>query len=124
MSERTILIADDEYGFRFPCRMYLKSRGYNVEEASDENEVHKKISGADLLMMDVIFPDSIEGINIVKEIRKSGDENIKNIPVIFFSILSESACAEESLENAKPYTWLQKPFEFETLLTEIKKLIS
>ena len=121
--KRTILIADDEYGFRFPCRMYLRSRGFNVEEASNNKEVFERISDADLLMMDVIFPDNREGIEIVKKIRKSGDENIENISVICFSILSESACAKESLEDAEPYIWLQKPFEFETLLTKIKELM-
>jgi len=124
MSERTILIADGEYGFRFPFLFYLSKHGFNVIEASDDTEVFVKISDADLLMMDVIFPVEKEGIEIVNKIRKLKDEKIKNIPVIFFSILPESGFVDELLEDAKPYTWLTKPFEFEELLNQINKLIS
>lgn len=124
MNKRTILIADDEYGFRYPFRIYLKHNDFDVLEASNKDETFKKISDADLLMMDVVFPSNKEGIEIVNEIRNSEDGKIKNIPVIFFSILSESMCAGELLEDVKPYTWLQKPFEFETLVNEINKLIS
>ena len=123
MNERTILIADDEYGFRFPYRIYLKQQGFDVIEASNEDEIFEKIYGADLLMMDVIFPENREGIEIVNKIRKHENEKIKNIPVIFFSILPKNICEDEPLEGVKSYTWLQKPFEFETLLNEIKKLI-
>jgi len=123
MSEKTILIADDEYGFRFPCLIYLRQHGFTIIEASNETEVLVKISDADLLMMDVIFPNAREGIEIVNKIRKLEDEKIKNIPVIFFSILPESICVDELLEDAKPYKWLQKPFEFKELLNQINKLI-
>ena len=119
--KKTILVADDEYGFRFPFRIYLKNHGFNVIEASNGGEVFGKIAAADLLMIDVIFPESREGIEIVKKIRNYKDEKIKNIPVIFFSILFESACVGEVSEGLEPYSWLQKPFEFETLLDEINK---
>ena len=123
MSKRTILIADDEYGFRFPYQIYLMQNDFDVLEASNKDETFEKISDADLLIMDVLFPDKKEGIEIVNEIRNGEDEKIKNIPVIFFSIFPESMCADELLEGVKPYTWLQKPFEFETLVNEINKLI-
>ena len=123
MGKKTILVADDEYGFRFPYLIYLRRRDFDVMEASTETEVFANISDADLLMMDVIFPDNREGIEIVKKIRKHEDEKIRNVPVIFYSILPENMCVGESLEDAEPYDWLQKPFEFEHLLNKINKLI-
>lgn len=123
MSKQTILVADDEYGFRFPYLIYLRQRDFEVMEASTETEVFAQLSDANLLMMDVIFPDDREGIEIVKKIRKLENEKIRSIPVIFYSILPESMCVGESLEYAEPYTWLQKPFEFEHLLNKINKLI-
>ncbi len=126
MENKTILVADDEYGFRFPIRKFLESIGYNVMEAKNEQEVFQKVSEADFLVIDVIFPEKKEGIDIVKKIRLDQNEKIKNIPVIFFSILSDSMCIEElhGLDK-RSYSWLQKPFEFTELnkaILELKRL--
>lgn len=121
---KTILIADDEYGFRYPISIYLKNNGFNVDEASNKDEIYLKICKVDLLMMDIIFPKDREGIEIVKEIRNIEDEKVKNIPVIFYSILDENTCLD-IMNNIDfhPYRWLQKPFEFEKLGNMIKELL-
>lgn len=123
MGINTILIADDEFGFRYPLTIFLKNKGFNTIEAKDSTDVFENISKADILIMDVIFPDNREGIDIVKEIRQKEDKKIKNIPIIFYSILSEGMCTKE-LENIdkKSYFWLQKPFEFTDLLKAITEL--
>ena len=125
MSNKSILIADDEYGFRFPLLIYLKQKGFNAFEASNRKEIIARISDVDLLIMDVIFPDQKEGIDIVHNIRKSENKKIKNIPVIFYSILSKDMVIDQlkDMKEGEEYEWLQKPFEFETLLDIIKKII-
>jgi len=125
MTKKKILVADDELGFRLPYLIYLKQHNFNAIEASNKDEVFAEIVDVDLLMMDVMFPDpkKREGIGIVRKIREKEDETIKNIPVIFYSVLPESACTDELSEDLEPYIWLQKPFEFETLLDKIKELI-
>jgi len=119
--KRTILIADDEYGFRYPLLIYLKQQGHDVMEAKNRDEIFKNIGQFDILMMDVIFPKNKEGIDIVKEIRNRESELNKKIPVIFYSILNENMCAEELKDiDKKSYVWLHKPFE----LTAVDKAIS
>lgn len=121
MDSKTILIADDEYGFRYPIRIYLDNLKFNVIEASNKEEVFENISQANILMMDVIFPAKREGIDIVKEIRKHKDEKVRNIPVIFYSILNEIMFMDE-LKGIDKYVWLQKPFEFSAILNALREL--
>lgn len=123
MEGKTILIADDEYGFRYPLMIFLKSKGFNVLEAKNRNEVFETISKVDILMMDVIFPENREGIEIVKEIRQKEDKKIKSIPVIFYSILSEDMCINELIGiDKQSYRWLKKPVEYTDLLKVISEL--
>lgn len=121
---KSILIADDEYGFRFPLIIFLRNNCFNVLEASNKMEICNNISKANLLIMDVIFPVKKEGIEIVKEIRKYSDEKIKNIPVIFNSVLDENMCADELKDiDRRSYIWLQKPYELSEMVKAISKLI-
>lgn len=130
----TILLAEDEEGFVLPYKHYLEKNGFKVILASDVQELSKKISSADFLVVDVrlpkIFtegnaPGSVNGIKIISKHIKNHNIS-KSMPIIFISVLDgkEPACLEaikELKDVGGSFKWLKKPFEPEYLCSLIEK---
>ena len=68
-----ILIADDEEGIRLVLRDLLTGEGYAIEEAKDGEEALEKIKSDHfhMALIDIKMP-KIDGIGVVKEIRRIG----------------------------------------------------
>ncbi|HET9870014.1 MAG TPA: response regulator, partial [bacterium] len=97
MSKGTILIVEDQQGFRRIYRDVLENDGYQVLEAEDgeagwEAARDKKPS---LILLDLGLP-KIDGFEVLKRIR--ADEGTKAIPVIIFSVLGEQKDVNRGLE--------------------------
>lgn len=93
----TILIIEDEPGFRKIYRDFLSSEGYTIQEADDGQKGLQMIKSVkpDLVLLDIVLPQ-ISGFDILKAVR--ADTATKDLPVIIFSVLGERDTVRKGLE--------------------------
>ena len=118
--EKIILLADDEPMLNDLLAELLESNGYSVIKVGSGEEALKLLTEeikVDLAIIDYNMP-KLSGLDTISEIRKLN----LNIPII---LSSGSMWVEENEElfKHKIESRLQKPYEFETMLSTIQKFI-
>ncbi len=122
---KTILVVDDEKDVLDWLEKKLSGANYVVLRASAAKEALEKTrkNKPDLVLMDIVLPDT-EGSEAVRILAE--DPLTRHIPVMFMSgiISREDEPARLELNvGGRLYKALSKPFEFEELLKEIKKIL-
>ncbi len=111
---RTILIAEDEAITAMLIRTILNHAGYSVIKSVPTGEGAVKYAAElepGMVIMDIRLAGKMNGIEAVREIRKSSD-----VPVIFMSGYSdESIITEARLFN--PVAYIIKPVIAEDLIS-------
>jgi DNA-binding response OmpR family regulator len=100
----TILIMEDQRGFRRIYRDVLEQDGYEVLEADNGEDGWETIllKKPSLVLLDLGLP-VLDGFQVLEKIRRS--EQTKNIPVIIFSVLGEPRDVKKALDmGANDYT--------------------
>jgi DNA-binding response OmpR family regulator len=123
MSKGTILIVEDQQGFRRIYHDVLQNEGYDVLEAQDGEEGWQmaKEKKPNLVLLDLGLP-KIDGFEVLKRIR--ADAETANIPVIIFSVLGEQKDLKKGLEmGANDYT-VKGFYTPKQILSKIKHLMS
>jgi len=123
MSKGTILIVEDQQGFRRIYRDVLENDGYQVLEAEDGEAGWNaaKDKKPDLILLDLGLP-KIDGFEVLKRIR--AHDATKGIPVIIFSVLGEQKDVNRGLElGANDYT-VKGFYTPRQILSKIKGLMS
>lgn len=127
MSGKKILVVDDESKIRELLEIRLSAEGYEVISAKDGEEavMMAKKYLPNLILMDVMMP-KMDGSEAVGELN--GDSSTKNIPVIF---LTSMITKEEETNQAfginldvKKHHFIAKPFDTQSLLMEIQKVLN
>jgi len=118
MSKR-VLIFDDDNDILQVCSIVLKSKGLVVLTDNSCDKLVEQIQSftPHVILMDNQIP-SIGGIKATRLIKET--EEIKNIPVIFFSANTEVARLSE---QAGSEYFLQKPFDIDELESLVLKAI-
>ncbi|MGE5429565.1 MAG: ATP-binding protein [Syntrophomonadaceae bacterium] len=119
-TEKIILLADDEIMLRDILAELLESYNYQVIGVQNGKEVLKVLTEeikVDLLIIDYKMPE-MDGLTCIKKIQELGIE----VPVIL-STGSTSSKTETEFEKLKIDSVLAKPYEFDRMLAEVKKLI-
>ena len=124
--KKTVLIADDDAGFRFPLVNLFEDFGFKTLQAVSKEEVLKHAGKADIWIIDVRLPTSKnEGILAVQELASKG--NRPPYSVIFISVNPKSLVRTELDALAKvsvdDYMYIEKPFELELLLRIVNALL-
>lgn len=117
MTQRTILIVEDEGIVAKDLQNRLKKFGYNVPVIASSGE--EAITQAaeicpDLVLMDVRLKGNIDGIEAAKHIQNHFD-----IPIIYLTAYAD----DKTLERARltePFGYLLKPFKGKELYTTIE----
>lgn len=123
MSKGTILLVEDQPGFRRIYHDVLQHEGYDVLEAQDGEEGWQMVKDQKphLVLLDLGLP-KIDGYEVLKRIR--ADEQTRNIPVIIFSVLGEQKDVKKGLElGANDYT-VKGFYTPRQILSKIKSLMS
>jgi len=112
-----ILLLEDNNRLNNSIVKRLEIKGYKVDSFIDGHEALNNVfDGYDCFILDINVP-SIDGINILKEIR----ENDKNIPILIIS----SSIDLDTIKSAYDYgcnDYLKKPFFIDELEVKIEKL--
>jgi DNA-binding response OmpR family regulator len=113
-----VLVVEDESSIASFVALYLKNAGYTVRTAASGGEALKQV-GADqpsLIVLDLNLPD-IDGIEVCRRIRKSGD-----VPIIMLTARDEDVDKIIGLEvGADDY--LTKPFNPRELVARVKSVL-
>ena len=124
MAERiqTILIVDDDARTRETLRRVLTSAGYDVHQASDGRRGldFLQSTAVDLVILDIFMPE-LDGIVVITRMRK----DFPNIPVLAVSgggMLERNKTLEIAQLLGASDT-LAKPFDKQTLLSMVEKLL-
>ncbi|PED63432.1 response regulator transcription factor [Priestia megaterium] len=115
MSERTILIVDDEVEIRNLMSIYLKNEGYQVVDAPNAvtaMDILKK-QKIDLIILDVMMP-GMNGIDACLKIREE-----HNMPIIFLSAKTEDMDKIHGLASGAE-DYVTKPFNPLELMARVK----
>ncbi len=114
----TILLVDDEPKIVFLTRMILEKKGHRILVAEDGEECMRVLENErpDLILLDVMLPGD-DGWEICRKIKENND--IKDIPVVMFTVCGEEDSVEKSLEYARADAHITKPFEMKELLNVV-----
>ena len=125
MSQKRILILDDEPHIRQVVSLKLKAAGYEVVErasADDGLEAAEELS-PDLVVSDYNMPGSRNGIDLVKALREK--EATADTPII---MLTGSVAITRKLEieigDVGRFALISKPFSPRGLLKMVQAMLS
>jgi two-component system chemotaxis response regulator CheY len=117
----SILAVDDSTSMRRMVSETLKLAGYEVIEAEDGKVALEKAQArrVNLVLTDVNMPN-MDGITLTRELR--GLPSYKFTPILVLT--TESSVEKKQQGKAAGATgWIVKPFNPDTLLSTIKKVI-
>ncbi len=121
MSEKVILIIDDQDDLRFILKFDLLKRGYKAIEAKNGEKGIEiaKADKPDIILLDRKMP-GLSGLETCKRLK--ADESTKNIPVLMLSGLSEKEEINDAIKEGAAGCII-KPFKFDDLIKRIIELI-
>jgi DNA-binding NarL/FixJ family response regulator len=103
-----ILIVEDEAVIALRLQKRLKEMGYDVPDIAYSGEdavVKAGRLGPDLVLMDIMIPGKLDGIEAAKTVKAEFD-----IPVIFLTAFSEDKIIKRA-KQAEPFGYILKPFQ-------------
>ena len=125
MSQKQILIVDDDADLVFAIRMVLKSAGYLVEEASNGVEGLAKMRAhlPDLVLMDVMMANPLDGYYTTQEIAE--DPQLRNVPILMMSSITSTQYVSSfpTDQYLQIVEFIAKPIEPSALLAKIKVVL-
>jgi DNA-binding response OmpR family regulator len=112
-----ILIIDDDPDIRTVMDILLRKQGYDVETASKEAEVFKKIEEfkPHVVLLDVLLSGA-DGRKICKRIKEN--DATKDLPVIMFSAHPGAA---DKIDRYGANDFMSKPVNVDMLLDKIAR---
>ncbi len=115
MTERRILVVDDEQPIADILKFKLEKEGYSVAVANDGVEALEKVEEfkPDLILLDIMLP-LMDGMEVCREVRKTLE-----IPIIMLTAKDSEIDKVLGLElGADDY--VTKPFSSRELLARVK----
>ncbi len=117
-SAPSILLIDDDAGFRLTTSEALKATGFSVREASDGELALSELDQSipDLILLDAIMP-GIDGFEVCEQIRKRSDT--RNIPVIILTGLGDMESVNRAFQSGAT-DFIVKPINYAVLSSRIR----
>ena len=107
-----ILVVDDSKVIRLAARKMLGS-DYEIHLAEDGLigwEMLQQNSNISVVFSDLIMPN-LDGMELLENIRNSGDDHIANLPVIIMTGHDDSEAGKQKVFDAGATDFISKPFE-------------
>ena len=132
---KRVLVVDDDPTMVQSMKLILESKGYLTAEACDATEAMQKVKEVkpDLILLDVMMPDGIEGFHFVWELRQLAPP-LRDIPIILVTAIHNkgelryypqpSDGTYEPGEYLPVQDFIDKPIQPADLLARVAKQIS
>lgn len=119
-----VLLVEDDAFLREICSNKLSSDGYSVYTAIDGEQALKIIDQVkpDIVLLDIILP-SIDGFQILHEIRHNQDQSIAKIPVIMLSNLGQDGDVKKAMDMGANDFLVKAHFTTDEIAKKIKKYL-
>ena len=118
MSDRSVLVVDDDVHIRRLVRIYLRGAGFNVSEAATGEEALEAFARDpfDLVLVDLILP-YFGGIRLCQKLKGS-----PHAPKVLVITGDDSPQTRESATESEADGFLAKPFTREQLMDEVERI--
>ncbi|MCW3058787.1 MAG: kdpE 2 [Capsulimonas sp.] len=112
----TILVVDDEPEILRAVRAGLLAQGYQVQSAMNGEEALRSASNAapDLVILDVMLPGELTGLEVCRRIREWSD-----VPILMLSALGQERQKVAALDMGAD-DYLTKPFGMDELTARVR----
>ena len=129
MSQKHILLVDDDPDVRLSLRLPLEAAGYAVSEATNfaEGQVAVKQVKPDLIILDVMMDTTTAGFQFALEIHSSDPNSdfkeFREIPIIMLTAIHSTTPLRfgPDADYLPVQTFLEKPVEPELLLETVRE---
>jgi two-component system chemotaxis response regulator CheY len=118
---KIILVVEDTVDTRELLHLYLTKEGFTVVLAADGGEglYRVKSDRPDLIITDINMPN-LSGIDMVKQLRE--EPECAKTPIIALTAYGKDF-SEEAIKAGATGT-MQKPFEFDALIAQVRSLLN
>ena len=125
-----VLIVDDDEDFANTAAAVLRTEGYEVQIELDTEEGRQSMESRcpDLVILDVMFPESNTAGFELAHIIRNHDENFRSIPILMLTAVDTEfphgfRSGENDNCNLQPEDFLEKPVDFDTLLIKVSRML-
>ena len=121
MTNRQILVVEDERPIREMVAFGLRRAGFEVVEAEDTREARARMADRrpDLVLIDWMLPD-MSGLELTRAIKK--DKETREVPIIMLTARAEEQDKVNGLEGGAD-DYVTKPFSPRELLARINAVL-
>ncbi|MEW5736495.1 MAG: response regulator [Thermodesulfobacteriota bacterium] len=121
MAKARIMVVEDEFILAQGITAHLLAMDYSVTSHVTSGEaaikqVEKDLP--DLILMDIVMPGKLDGIEAAEQIRKK-----LSVPIVFLTAYSDDETIERA-KSAEPFGYLLKPFTERELYIAIEMALS
>jgi two-component system, OmpR family, response regulator MprA len=115
-----ILVVDDDPNLLRMLRRGLVLAGYDVQAAEDGDAALAVLrdSPPDLLVLDVMLPEPLDGLTVARRVRAAGSD----VPILMLTARDQLADKVAGFDSGAD-DYLPKPFAFEELLARVGALL-
>ena len=121
MSNKRILLVEDEHSIREMVSFALGQDGYVIDEAEDGASAESKImeNTPDLILLDWMLPD-ISGLELLR--RWNRNDSMKEVPIIMLTARVEERDKLDGLDSGAD-DYITKPFSLKELSARIRAVL-
>jgi len=114
---KTILLLEDDNDIREVIHLILEEENYQVISFSTITEFSNRDRSiqADLYLLDVMLPDG-SGLDVCEHLKA-----VQNTPIL---VMSAHATLKDIERKCEPTNFIQKPFDIQNLLSQVKRHIN
>ncbi|RYY37983.1 MAG: response regulator [Sphingobacteriaceae bacterium] len=118
MSDKKVLICDDDEGILDMLELMLGESGFNTISVKNSLQIYEEIKNTcpDLILLDLWMP-VLSGDQVLRVLRNNPET--KNLPVI---VISASREGERIAKEAGASGFIAKPFDIDQLIDRVQKL--
>ena len=132
MSDKRVLVIDDDGDFRAAVVALLSAQGYAVAEAASGREGLEQLRSVDpdLIVLDVMMENAFEGYGVSQAIHyQPGFAEFQDVPILMVSSIQENPeerflKAEYEAGMVRPDFYLTKPLDVPRFLATVEKALA
>lgn len=122
--KKTILIVEDDQFLRDLLAKKLIDEGFEVETAIDGQEGLEKIRQVkpSLILLDIMLP-TIDGFEIMRQIKQGNDKTVMNIPVVMLTNLGQESDIQKGKELGAVDYLVKANFTTDEIIQKVRNVL-